>query len=130
MFPHHRLFVNVIISNIRVYIWEPKLIRVKINHTLVQALRLCTGSLVNKGIRGIVLLLLTTTLEEIKVSESRPFCSLTPRKTQFSLYRGMGGPQGRSGQVRNISITPGFMQGPSSPYPAAISTTLPGPQTN
>ena len=33
----------------------------------------------------------------------------TPRgKTQYPLYRGLGGPQGRSGQVRKISPLPGL----------------------
>jgi hypothetical protein len=33
---------------------------------------------------------------------------LPPRKTRYSLYRMLGGPQGRSGQVRNNSPPPGF----------------------
>ena len=33
---------------------------------------------------------------------------LTPGKTQYPLYRRLGGPQGRSGQVRKISLPPGF----------------------
>ena len=31
-----------------------------------------------------------------------------PRKTRYPLYRTLGGPQGRSGRVRNISPPPGF----------------------
>jgi hypothetical protein len=34
--------------------------------------------------------------------------ALTPRKTLYSLYRRLGGPQGRSGRVRKISSSPGF----------------------
>jgi hypothetical protein len=30
------------------------------------------------------------------------------RKTRYPLYRRLGGPQGRSGQVRKISPPPGF----------------------
>ena len=33
---------------------------------------------------------------------------LPPGKTRYPLYRRLGGPQGRSGQVRKISPPPGF----------------------
>jgi hypothetical protein len=33
---------------------------------------------------------------------------LPPEKTRYPLYRWLGGPQGRSGQVRKISSPPGF----------------------
>jgi len=56
LFLNHRLFANFFIYNSRIYIWELKLIRVKINSTLIQALRLCTVSLADKSIRGIDLL--------------------------------------------------------------------------
>ena len=39
---------------------------------------------------------------------SRPGRSLPPGKTRYPLYRRLGGPQGRSGQVRKISPPPGF----------------------
>ena len=32
----------------------------------------------------------------------------TPGNTRYQLYRRLGGPQGRSGQVRKISPPPGF----------------------
>ena len=51
---------------------------------------------------------MTTALEEVEGSASRPSRSLPPRKTRYSLYRRLGGPQGRSGQVRKISSPPGF----------------------
>ena len=41
-------------------------------------------------------------------SASRPGRSLPPGKTRYPLYRRQGGPQGRSGQVRKISPSPGF----------------------
>jgi hypothetical protein len=44
-------------------------------------------------------------------SASRPGRSLTSGKTRHPLYRRMGGPQGRSGQVRKISPPPGFYSG-------------------
>jgi len=47
-------------------------------------------------------------LEGDEGSASRPGCSLPPGKTQYPLYRRLGGPQGRSGQVRKISPPPGF----------------------
>ena len=34
--------------------------------------------------------------------------ALSPRITRHPLYRGLGGPQGRSGRVRKIPSTPGF----------------------
>jgi hypothetical protein len=34
--------------------------------------------------------------------------ALTPGKTRYPLYRGLGGRLGRSGRVRKISPTPGF----------------------
>jgi hypothetical protein len=34
--------------------------------------------------------------------------ALSPEKTRYPLYRGLGGTQGRSGQVRKISPQPGF----------------------
>jgi len=39
---------------------------------------------------------------------SRPGHNLPPGKTRYPLYRGLGGPQGRSGRVRKISPSPGF----------------------
>jgi len=51
---------------------------------------------------------LTTALEGGEGSASRPGRSLPPGKTRYPLYRRLGGPQGRSGQVRKISPPPGF----------------------
>jgi len=51
---------------------------------------------------------LTTALEGGEWSASRPGRSLPPGKTRYPLYRRLGGPQGRSGQVREISHPPGF----------------------
>ena len=41
-------------------------------------------------------------------SASRPGRSLPPGKKRDPFYRRLGGPQGRSGQVRKISSLPGF----------------------
>ena len=84
--------------------------------TLVQALRLCTGHKARKGSRGITLLFLdhgTRRRWEVSVTPQPLF---TPGKTRYPLYRRLGGTQGRSGQVRKISLPPqGFEPGPSSP---------------
>ena len=51
---------------------------------------------------------MTTALEGVDESASRPGRSLLPGKTRCPLYRRLGGPHGRFGQVRNISPPPGF----------------------
>ena len=51
---------------------------------------------------------MTTALEGGEGSASRPGRSLPPGKTSYPLYRRLGGPQGRSGQVRKISPQTGF----------------------
>ena len=51
---------------------------------------------------------MTTALEWGEGSETRPGRSLPPGKTRYLLYRRLGGPQGRSGQVRKISLPPRF----------------------
>ena len=80
----------------------------KVKCTLVQALVLWTGRTAQRGSRGIALLFLDHGTRRGEGSASRPHCSLPPRKTWYALYRRLGGPQGRSGQVRNISPPPGF----------------------
>ena len=74
--------------------------------TLVQALRLCTGRRAHRGSRGIAFMI--TVLEGGEGTESRPGRSLPQGKTQYPLYRRLGGPQGRSGQVGKVSPPPGF----------------------
>ena len=51
---------------------------------------------------------MTMALEGGEGSASRPGRSLPPGKTRYPLYRRLGGPHGRSGQVRKISPQPGF----------------------
>ena len=53
-------------------------------------------------------LFLTSALEGGEGSASRPGRTLPPGKTRYPFYRRLGGPQGRSGQVRKISPPPGF----------------------
>jgi hypothetical protein len=61
-----------------------------------------------------------TAQKEGKESASRPGRSLLLRKTRYTLYRRMGGPQGRSGQVRKILLPTGIR----SPDPPARSESL------
>ena len=51
---------------------------------------------------------MTTELEGGEGAASRPGRSLPLGKTRYPLYRRLGGPQGRSGQVRKILPPPGF----------------------
>ena len=51
---------------------------------------------------------MTTTLEGGEGSASRPGRSLPPEKTRYPLYRRLGGPQSRSGQVRKFSPPAGL----------------------
>ena len=76
---------------------------------------------------------MTTALEGGEGSASRPGRSLPPGNTRYPLYRGLGGPQGRSGQVRGNLTTHGdSIPGPSSPsqslyrlsYPAHVGCTV------
>ena len=80
----------------------------KVKCTLVQALRLCTDRTAHRGSRDIALLFLDHGTRRGEGSASRPGRSLPPGKARYSLYRRLGGPQRRSGQVRKISPTPGF----------------------
>jgi len=56
-----------------------------------------------RGNRGIALLFLDYGTRRGEGSASRPDRSLPPGKTRYPLYRRLGVPQGRSGQVRKIS---------------------------
>ena len=51
---------------------------------------------------------MTKALEEGEGSTSSPGRPLTPGNTRYALYRRLGGPQGRSGQVRKMSLPSGF----------------------
>ena len=57
---------------------------------------------------------MTTALEGGEGSASRPGRNLPPGKTRYPLYKGLGGPQGRSGQVRKISL-PTRIRSPDRP---------------
>jgi hypothetical protein len=51
---------------------------------------------------------LPTALEGGEEPASRPSRPLPPGKTRYPLYKRLGGPQGRSGQVGKISPPPAF----------------------
>jgi len=89
----------------------------KVKYTLVQALRLCTGCAAHRVSRGIALLFLDHGTRRGEGSASRPGRSLPPGKIRYLLYRGLGRPQDRFGQVWKISPPPGFdpQTRPSSP---------------
>jgi len=67
-----------------------------------------TGRTAHRGSRGIAVLFLDHGTRRGVESASRHGRSLPPGKTRYSLYRRLGGPQGRSGQMRKISHPPGF----------------------
>ena len=74
----------------------------------VQALRLCTGRTAYRQSRGTVLPFHYHGIRRGVGSASRPGRSLPPGKTRYPLSRGLGGSQGRPGEVRKISPQPGF----------------------
>ena len=86
-----------------------------------KALRLCTNRIAHKGSGGMAPLFLDHGTRRGEGSESHSGRSLPPGKTRYPLYGGLGGPQGRSGQVRKISPPPGF--DPRSVQPIASRYT-------
>ena len=80
----------------------------KVKVTLVQALRLCTGRTAHRGSTGIALPFLDHGTRRGWGVSVTPQLLFTPwGKTRYPFYRRLGGPQGRSGQVRKISPPPG-----------------------
>ena len=62
------------------------------------------GRTAHKGSRGIALLFLDYGTRRDEESGSRPGRTLPPGKTRYPLHMRLGGPQGRSGQVRKTSV--------------------------
>jgi len=60
------------------------------------------------GSKGIALRFLDNSTRRGEGSASGPGRSLPPGKTRYPLYKRLGGPQGRSGEVRKTSPPPGF----------------------
>ena len=69
---------------------------------------LCTGRTAHRGSRGIALPFHDHGTRRGWGVSVTPRPLFTPGKTRYPLYRRLGGPQGRSGQVRKISPPPGF----------------------
>ena len=106
----YRCFVNVLSWNVGRELpllaawWVQKSVRGSRSAPMyyVQALRLCTGRTGHRGSRGITLLFLdhgTRRGWEVSVTP-RPL--FTPGKDRYLFYRRLGGPQGRSGQLRKF----------------------------
>ena len=93
----------------------------KVKCILVQALRLCTGCTAHRGSRGIALPFHDHDTRRGEGSASRPGRTLPTGKTRYPFYRRLGGPQGRSGQVRKISPPTRF--DPRTIQPAASRYT-------
>jgi len=109
-----------------------KQFKIKVKCTLVQALRLCTGRTAHRESRGIALLFHDQRHKKWVRGQHHAPGALYPRgKTRYPLYRRLGGPQGRSGQVRKISPPPGF-DPPDRPARSsvAIPTALHRPTTS
>ena len=73
-----------------------------------QSLRLCKGRTTHRGSRGLALFFHDHGTRRGWGVSVTPRQHFTPEKTRYPLYRRLGGPQGRSGQVRKISSPPGF----------------------
>ena len=84
------------------------ILRAILQCTIAQALGLCTGRTVHRGSRGIALSFHDHGTRRGEGAASRSGRSLPPGKARYPLYMRLGGPQGRSGQVRKISPPPEF----------------------
>jgi hypothetical protein len=73
---------------------------------------------------------MTTALEGGEWSAARPDRTLPPGKARYPLYRRLGGPQGRSGQVRKISPPPGFDPRTVQPIASRYTDSATGPTIN
>jgi len=62
-------------------------VKVKVKCTLVQVLRFCTGRTVHRVSKGIAILFHDHGTRRGEGTESRPGCSLPPKKTRYPLYR-------------------------------------------
>jgi len=82
--------------------------KIKVKCILVQALRLCKGRAAHRGRRSIDLLFHDHGPRRGWGVSVTPRLLFTPGKDPDPLYRKLGGPQGRSGQVRKISPPSGF----------------------
>ena len=100
VFPHAR---NLFQTSVASFSWH-----IKGKGHPCKALRLCTGRTAHRGSRGIAIPLHDHGTRRGWGFSLTPRPLFTPGKTRYPLYTRLGGPQGRSGQVRKISPTPGF----------------------
>ena len=77
--------------------------QIKVKGALVLAMRLCTGRTAHRGSKRIALHFLDQSTRGGEGSASRPGRTLPSGKTRYPMYRRLGRPQGRSGQMRKIS---------------------------
>ena len=77
-------------------------VKVKVKFSLEQATKAQRGS------RCIALLFLQLRRQIGVGGQRHAPAALPPGKSRYSLYRRLGGPQGRSGRMRKISPPPGF----------------------
>ena len=76
--------------------------------TLVQALRLCTGCTAHRGSRGVALPFHDDGTRRGWGVSVTPRPLFTPGKDPVPIVQEVGGPKGRSGQLRKISPPPRF----------------------
>ena len=100
----------------------------KVKVTLVQALRLCTSRTVHRGSRGIALPFHDHGTRREWGVRVTPRPLFTAGKTQYPLYRRLGQPQGRSGQVRKISPPPTFDPQTVQPVASRYTDWATGPR--
>jgi hypothetical protein len=93
--------------------------KVKVQCTLVQVLRFCTGRTAYRGSRGVALTFHDHGTRRGEGSASRPG-RFAPGKDPVPILQEAGWAQGHCGQVRKISTPPGF-------DPRTVQPTLPGP---
>ena len=101
-------FIVPVYEFMYVYIYIYIYIYIKVKCILVQALRLCTGRTAHTGSRGIALPFLDHDTRGGRGVSITPRPLFTPGKDPVPIVQKLGGPQGRSGQVRKISPPPGF----------------------
>jgi hypothetical protein len=99
-------FIVPVYEFMYVYLYIYTYIKVKCTH--LQALRLCTGRTAHGGSRGIALPFLDHGTRRGRGVSITPQPLFTPGKDPVPIVQRLGGPQGRSEQVRKISPPLGF----------------------
>ena len=101
---------------------------VKVKCILVQALRLCTDRTAHRGSRGIALLFLDYGTRRGWVVSSTPRPHFSPgERPNTHCTGGWVSPRAGLDRCGNLAAHRDSIPGPSSPWPVAIPTELPGP---